>query len=167
MLGMRKRHPALLLEMIIAFTLMGGVIAILLNGFYDAIKAKNHLKQDREKILKLQRLKLRFEALFKNVTDVKCLSDNVYYIRYKGNVDHERAFRAEVKAVLQIKNNILSLTCWPKKGSRRHEILSEEANSIKLELFDEKKGEFSKKYPPNKPRLIKVTFNQEELPLFL
>ena len=106
---MRKRHPALLLEMMIAFTLMGGVIAILLNGFYDAIKAKNLLKQDREKILQLQRLKFRFAALFNNVTDIKCLSDNVYYIRYKGAIDHERAFRREVEAILQIKNNILSL----------------------------------------------------------
>jgi hypothetical protein len=167
MLGMRKRHPALLLEMIIAFTLMGGVIAILLNGFYEAIKAKNHLKQDREKILTLQRLKTRFAALFKNVIDVKCLSDNVYYIRYKGAVDHERSFRSEVEAVLQIKNNILSLTSWPQKGGPRHEILSEGANLLKLELFDEKKGEFSKKYPSPSPRLIKITFNNEELPLFL
>ncbi len=167
MLGMRKRHPALLLEMIIAFTLMGGVIAILLNGFYEAIRAKNQLKQDRAKILALQRLKNRFAALFQNVIDVKCLSDNVYYIRYKGAVDHERSFRSEVEAILQIKNDILSLTSWPKKGNPRHEILSEGANLLKVELFDEIKGEFSKKYPSPNPRLVKITFNNEELPLFL
>jgi hypothetical protein len=164
---MQKRYPALLLEMMIAFILMGGVIAILLNGFYDAIKAKNRLKQEREKTLGLERLKLRFEALFKNVVDVKYVSENIYYIRTKGAVDHERLFRGEVEAVLQIEKNILSLTSWPKKGTPRHEVLSEEASTLKLEIFDEKKGKFSEKYPFHKPRMMKVTLNQVELPLFL
>lgn len=165
---MRKRHPMLLLEMLIAFTLMGGVIAILMTGFFDVIHAKKLIKIDREKILTEQRLKLRFGVLFKNVLDVKLLPNKTdYYIRCKGNIDPDPAFRGEVQALLQLKNNTLTLTSYAPEGLPRREVLSEQVTSMEIKFFDEEATDFLTHFPKNKVRLMIVKIDKMELPLFL
>lgn len=147
--------------------IMVGVMAMLLTGFYSAIYNKNQVKVVKERVLSLQRLKLRFAALFKDVIDVKLISENAYYIKYKGGVDHNRNFRGEVEAVLKIKNNVLTLTCWPNEGDPRREVLSENVKSLSMEFFDEKAGGFHPPFPKQKPRMMKVFINGQEIPLFL
>ncbi len=171
MVGMRKRCPFLLVEMMIAFIIMTGVMALLFTGFYSAIKAKNRIKSEKEKVMNLQRLKMRFAILFKDVIDVKQAPDKTcYYIRYQGRVDRDPGFRSEVEAILQIKNKTLTLTSWSKNGPYRQEILSTNIDEIKLMFFDEKEGGFNPQYPPKKPFMIQVIINgseKEALPLFL
>lgn len=158
----------LLLEMLIAFTLMTGVIAILMSGFFDAIRAKKLVKQEREQILTEQRLKLRFGVLFKDVLDVKSLPNQTgYYIRYKGGIDPDPHFRDELEALLQLNNNILTLTSYPPEGAHRHEVLCEQVTGMKIEFFDEQTAKFENSFPKNKLRLMKVTLDKMELPLFL
>lgn len=166
--GMRKRNSMLLLEMIVAFTLMGGVIAILMSGLFDVIQAKKLIKKERHRILTEQRLKLRFGILFKNVLDVKLLPNQTdYYILYKGSIDPDPAFRGEMEALLQLTNNTLTLTSYPPEGIPRREVLSEQVKDIDIQYFDEEATEFLALFPKNKVRLMKVFINGNELPLFL
>ena len=157
----------LLLEMLIAFSLMVGVIAVLMYGLFDAIQAKNRVKKDREQIITEQRLRLRFQLLFKDATDIKRISDNNYYIRYKGGIDPDPHFRNEVEALLELKNNILTLTSYPPEEAARRELLCEHILSIEVLLFDEQAEEFLPTFPKHKPRLMKVKVSGKELPLFL
>ncbi len=157
----------LLLEMLIAFSLMAGVIAILMSGFFGAITAKKLVKHEREQILNEQRLKLRFGVLFKEILDVKPLPNKDYYIRYKGGIDPDPRFRAEVEALLQLKNNTLTLTSYSPEGTPRREVLSEQVTKMEIEFFDEQTGKFETSFPKHKPRLMKVKVNGNDLPLFL
>ncbi|MGH2638637.1 MAG: PulJ/GspJ family protein [Rhabdochlamydiaceae bacterium] len=165
---MKKRYPILLLEMVIALVIMAGVMGLLFTGFYEAIKAKNSVKKEKEKILTLQRLKLRFAILFKDIIDVKQISDQEYYIRYQGGVDPSPNFRSEIEAILKISKKVLTLTCWPEKGDLRREIFAENVESIHFKFFDEKEGKFTSHCPHQKPFMIKVILNEKEaIPLFL
>ena len=164
---MKSRRPFLLLEMMIALVIMTGVLSLLFTGFYSAIQAKNKLKANKEKVIERERLKLRFAILFKNVIDVKEIPGEGYYIRYQGGPESDYNFRSEIEAFLRTKNNILALTCWPKKGNPREEILSTNVASLKLEFFNEKEGQFLSHYPPKKPFMMKVVINKNPLPLFL
>jgi hypothetical protein len=167
MVGMQKRRTLLLLEMMIAMLIMVGVMSMVFAGFYSAIHNKNKIKIEKEKILRLQRLKLRFALLFKNVIDVKKVSEGAYYIKYRGGIDPNPDFRSDVNALLKLKNNNLILSCWAEKEEQRHELLSENVKELKLEFFDEKKGKFDLEYPKKKPRMMKVSVDKEVLPLFL
>ncbi len=162
-----RRSPALLLEMMIALVLMSGVMGILFTGFYNAIKAKNFIKKEKEKTLNLQRLKLRFTLLFKEVLDVKKLTTGGYYLHYHAGIDPNPHFRTNVEAVLKIRNRVLSLTSWPPKEAPRSEVLSENIESFHVEFFDETAGVFLETYPNEKPFMMKVFINQEVIPLFL
>ena len=162
-----KRRPLLLLEMMIAFLIMGGAIVMLFTGFLDAIRAKTMLRQQKEEILALHRLKLRLSLLFKDVVGVRKIPSDLYYIKYKGGIDPDPDFRLEVESVLQLSNNVLTLVSWPESGAPRREVLGENINSITLEFFDEKEGKFLPEYPKQKPIMIKVEVNEKVIPLFL
>jgi hypothetical protein len=167
---MKRRHSFLLLEMMIALVIMAGVTALLFSGFYSAIHGKNIVKKERERILNLQRLKLRFAVLFKDIIDIKPISENAYYILYKGGIDHNPGFRGEVESILKLNNKALTLTTWAEKEEPRRELIGENISSIHFLFFDAAEGKFTPEYPKQKPPMMKVVLNQndkETLPLFL
>ncbi len=167
--GMIKRRPMLLLEMLIALVLMSGVLAFLFTGFYDAIKAKNFVKAEKEKILSEERLKLKFYTLFKNIIDIKPLGDNTYSLKYNGGIDPDPEFCTDLKAMLVLKDKRLTLITYSpeKEGAPRQELLSDSVDTLQFEYFDEKVGTFLPTFPKHKPLMVKVTINETILPLFL
>jgi type II secretory pathway pseudopilin PulG len=165
--GGMKRRPLLLLEMMIAFLIMGGAITMLFTGFLDAIRAKTMIRQQKEEILALHRLKLRLSLLFKDAIDVRKTPSDLYYIKHKGGIDPDPDFRLEVESVLQLSNNVLTLDSWPESGAPRREVLGENIKSIELKFFNEKEGKFLPEYPKEKPIMIKVKINDKAIPLFL
>jgi hypothetical protein len=168
--GMMKRRPMLLLEMLIAFLIMSGVIAFLFAGFFDAIKARNLVKTEKEKILSDERLRLKFYTLFRNIIDIKPLENNSYRLKYNGGIDPEPAFHnTELEAVLTLKNKSLELVTYsPDKDTPpRKELLSEHVDSLGFEFFDKKTGGFTSDFPKHKPCMMRVFINQKPMPLFL
>jgi type II secretory pathway pseudopilin PulG len=163
-----KRRPLLLLEMMIAFLIMGGAITMLFTGFLDAIRAKNIIRQEKEQIMASLRLKLRLAQLFKDVIDVKEISSNAFFIKYKGGIDHDPNFRLEMESILQAQNKVLTLVSWPENGPPRCEVLSENVETIYFEFFNEIEGQFKKEYPQQKPSMMRVTITPKMvLPIFL
>jgi hypothetical protein len=164
---MKKRHPFLLLEMIIALAIMAGVMGLLFTGFYGVIKAKERVEKERERVLSLQRLKLRFSLLFKDVIEVSALSEREYRIKHRGGIDPDPRFRTEIETILKLQGKVLTLSSLPEEGAPRQETLGEQIETIRFEFFDEKEGTFTPHYPRRKPFMMKVILNQKELPLFL
>lgn len=164
---MKSRRTFLLLEMLIALSIMAGALSLLFIGFYGTIRAKNTLKSDKERIIERERLRLRFAILFKKVICVKECQDEGYYIRYQGDVESDSHFRSEIEAFLRVENKTLKLTCWPPSGTPREEILSTNISTITLQFFDAKAGQFLEPYPNTKPFMMKVILNDNPIPLFL
>ena len=164
---MKKRRPFLLLEMMIALVLMSTVMAMLFSGFYGAITAKNKARQEKERALNFERLRLRFGILFKDVIDFKKISTGDYYIKYKGGMDHKPNFRSEIEAILRLKDKILTLISWTENGEPRKEILGENIEDLSFDFFDVKTGIFDPQYPKKKPFMMKIKVNGTELPIFL
>ena len=162
-----KRRPALLLELMIAFILMGGVVSIMMTGFFDAIRTKNAARKEKEIILTRHRLMLRFSNLFKKVKLIHKLGPNEYFVRCSGGVDPDPSFRQEIDVVVRVKENKLTLYSFPLKGPSRREILAENVQAIKLIYFDEEEGKFSEKFPVQKTNMVKIQINNETLPIFL
>lgn len=166
MVGM-KRRSFLLLEMMIAMAIMAGAIAMLFSGFYSAIHNKNKVKNERERVLGLQRLKLRFEILFKDVIDVKEISQSEYYVKYQAGIDPDFKFRGERECILNLTKKTLTLTTWPEEGNPRYEVIAENITSLSFEFFDEAEGQFKPTYPKKKPPMMKIVLNgnpKETLP---
>ena len=165
-----KRRPVLLLELLTAFILMGGVLALLMSGFSDAIKAKNLMRHEKEKILTRARLQLKFSALMKEMISGVEIEENQYYFRCKGGADPDPAFRSDLDAVLCLREKKLILFTFPELGLPRHELLAENISAIEFKFFDDEKGAFSH-IAPKSPRMIKVILNKnkedETLPIFL
>lgn len=162
-----KRRPMLLLEMLIAFLLMGGVITMLMTGFFDAIRAKNIGRKEKEEILTYHRLLLRFSTLLKDVIEIHQV-DKSYYIRCLGGADPDPHFRLEVDAVLGINDKKLMLFTFPPEGSPRREVLAENIESIQFLFFNEKSGTFEEKFPEQKTSMVQIVINSKErLPIFL
>ena len=162
-----KRRPALLLELMIAFVMMGGVVAMLMSGFFDAIKAKGVGRREKETVLQRHRLMLRFGHLLKQVRLIHELAPNEYFIRCSGGVDPDPDFREEIDVVVRVKENRLTLYSYPAKGRVRKEVLAENVQTLKIVCFDEKEGKFSDQYPVQKTNMVKIQLNNEMLPIFL
>jgi len=162
-----KRRPILLLELLTAFILMGGVIALLMSGFFDAIKAKNIAREDKDNILTRHRLQLKFASMLKSCISAVALEENKYYFRFMGGADPDPEFRQEVDAVLQLKDKKLILYTYPTKGKERRELLAENVGTIKFEFFDEEKKDFIAMAYQQLPRMVKITLDEEVLPIFL
>lgn len=168
---MQKRRPFLLVEIMIALVIMASAVSLLFTGFYGAMKGRLGVEKKREEVLELQRLRLKFSILFRDVIQVEPLEEREsYYLRYQGGIDPDPRFRSEIEAVLQVKNKQLTLTSWSKEGAARRELLSNRTRHIQLLFFHEEKGEFKDEFPPQKPVMMKVILNKnkkETIPLFL
>jgi hypothetical protein len=163
---MRKR-PVLLLELCIAMVLMGGIVAVLFSSYTDLSLSKFHLKEEKEKVFNRQRLHLRLEQIFSRLGSWKVLEKEGCFFSYDNGADLDPAFRGVVEGMIYIDKGELILTTWPEKGDPRQEILCENANNFSIEFFDSSKGEWIAGYPAEKPFMIKMKLNKEEIPFFL
>jgi hypothetical protein len=162
-----RKHPVLLLELVISLVLFGAIMTILFSSYKELSQAKHSLKKDKEIILTRQKLQLRMSQIFSQ-TETLTFEDQVCLLTYDNGWDPAAAFRGKREAMLYIDKGRLALVTWPEKGPGRKEILYEPAHSFFFQFFDTKKGEWNPQYPEQKPFMMKMIIDKNlTLPFFL
>ncbi len=125
---MRKRSLTLL-EVIIAFTLLGFLLTALLPIYFQTKKQQILFEKGKEEILQRLRFYFRIKHLFENSATVKIEKDHLVFT-YDNALDPDKSFRANVASTLKWNGKEIVLKTASKSGqSRPDEILWEKVTS--------------------------------------
>lgn len=162
-----KKRPVLLLELVISLVLFGAIMGILFSSYQELMLAKSLLRKNKEMILTRQKLQLRLSQIFSRLEALR-IEEQAYLITYDNGLDPAAEFRGNREALLYVDKGRLALVTWPDKGTARKEILYESASSFSLTFFDAQVGDWSAKYPTQKPFMMQMIIDNDlKLPFFL
>ena len=135
---MRKRSLTLL-EVIIAFTLLGFLLSALLPIYFQTKKQQIHFEKGKEEILQRLRFYFRIKHLFE-CSFVKIDNDHLMFT-YDNPLDGDEDFRTSVSSRLERKNDKIVLHTTAKNGKTRpSEVLWENVTSCEFPTLNEQVG---------------------------
>ncbi|CAM0117907.1 DUF1494 domain-containing protein [Rhabdochlamydiaceae symbiont of Dictyostelium giganteum] len=169
---MKQRRSFLLLELLIAFSLMAVVIQMLLRGYQEFMTIKHELKEERASLLDRQCLSLKLKNILNSLTSCT-LTDQGLCLIFDHQMDADPLFRGTLKALLYAENHHVILLSWKDPSVYRKDILYYHPDFSSLEccFFDQNLGEFTKTPPLDVPLMMKLRLHHQthswELPFFL
>ena len=146
---MKRKHSLTLLEVVIAITLLGVLLAGLFSCFHQGLKSSIASKELKQKILQLELFQQRLKNLFSHLDDTMGISLEKHpdaqglalIVPYKQAIDPEFDMCGTLQGMIFLnKNKQLCLTSWSEKGKARNEILLD-----KITLFKNAGSLISKK----------------------
>ncbi len=163
------KRSFLLLEFMIALSLLGIIVAFLFSTYRDLSLTKTILQKERQEILSRQKLQLRLGQIFSQLNTLEIKQPHSYTFTYDNGTDPDLQFCGLLTGHLQIDpKHRLVLVSTSNQGPTRQEILGEEIKSFELKFFNRQKGEWENKYPSEKPFMMQLTLNHSiTLPFFL
>ena len=163
------KRPFLLLEFMIALSLLGIIVAFLFSSYRDLSLTKAVLQKERGEILSRQKLQLRLGQVFSGLRTLELKHPHCCTLTYDNGTDPDIQFCGLLEGQLHTDaKNRLVLVSTSKQGSQRQEILGEDIKSFELKFFNRQKGEWENKYPSEKPFMMQMVVNKSvTLPFFL
>ena len=163
------KRPFLLLDFMIALSLLSMIVAFLFSSYKHLSLTKTILQKERQDIVSLQKLKLRLGQVFSHLNTLETKQPQSCHLSYDNGTDPDIQFCGLLKGHLHIDTkHRLVLVSTSKQGPQRQEILSEKIQSFELKFFNRQKGAWESKYPSEKPFMMQMILNQAiTLPFFL
>jgi type II secretory pathway component PulJ len=158
------KRPFLLLECLIALSLLSIIIAFLLSFFCDLTWSKTTLQKEREQILCRKKMELRLGQILSHLTTAENCE-----VSYDNGIDCEPLFCGVLKGSLHCdEQKRLLFVSTSSKGDTRKEILYENVHCCELQFFNRKTGVWENRYPESQPFMAKLILNQTVvIPFFL
>ncbi|MGR3973812.1 MAG: hypothetical protein QRY72_04515 [Candidatus Rhabdochlamydia sp.] len=169
---MSRKRSFLLLELLIAFSLMAIIMQLLFSGYHQFIILKSQLQQETSLIMDRQRLFLKLKAPFSSLTSCALTPFGLYFT-YENSRDIDPAFRGSLKAVLYVEDQTLILLSWVSSSVYRKERIYYHPQLISLSplFFDPQTAQLTPHVPQDPLLIMKLKLEHEthtwELPFFL
>lgn len=159
----KRKNAFTLIEIVIAFTLLGALIYSLYLGFGSLSRAHIHFQQAQKESMDKAKLQLRLHQLLDALVEEVDSAFRFHTGYFPGSkhtalfftfypTDHDPKFAVPLNSVLFLDlKNRLQLLSKNSNGDERIEILAEKTEKVVLDFFDEEekiwKNEWSKENP--------------------
>jgi len=168
-----------LIEVLIAISLTGVLVILLLNYFKNSASAHARMVKDEQSLLEEERMHLRLTHLFNHLAPPPSEKESLIFytfssvesrfpalvFAYASGVDKEPAFCGTLQAMLYLsREGELSLVSFPEQGGGRKEFLLDAVSSLSFSFFDPEKMEWKNTWEKTSylPIIVKMTLSQEK-----